>query len=134
MRFSEPSPLSHRLTQLFILPSVYRTPEFLCAIGLRSDPTCPRCGNSGSLIHLLWRCPKLRRYWAEVVGMLNGLLDVNILVAPPFVHAYLAKLTTLHLGHQFRSLLCVSCSWPVGKLPLSGILTAPDPFCLDIRT
>lgn len=71
---------SHQLTQLFILHRVYRTPEFLCAIGLRSDPACPRCGNLGSLIHLLWLCHKLQRYWAEVVGVPNGLLEVNFLV------------------------------------------------------
>lgn len=56
--------------------------EFKCAIVLRADPACPRNGNSGSWIHLLWRCLKLQRYWAEVGGTGKGLLDVNLLVDP----------------------------------------------------
>lgn len=50
----------HRLTQFFILHKVYGTLEFMCAIGLRTDPACPRCGNLGSLIHLLWHCTNLQ--------------------------------------------------------------------------
>ena len=54
------SPL-HRLTQIFILYRIYRTPQFLYAIGLKSKPVCARCGNTGTLIHLLWHCPNLQK-------------------------------------------------------------------------
>ena len=73
---------SHRLTQIFILHRVYRTPQFLYAIGLKPEPACARCGNTGTLIHILWWYPKLQRYWAEVIGTLNVLLDNNIPVEP----------------------------------------------------
>lgn len=88
---------SHRLTQIFILHRDYRTPECLCTIGLRADSICPRCGNSVSLIHLLWLCHKLQRYWAEFVGTLNRLLDVNLSVDPLtcLLHAFGAMWTSL---------------------------------------
>lgn len=33
-----------RISQLYLVHRVYRTPAFLQKIGVRSDATCPRCG------------------------------------------------------------------------------------------
>lgn len=107
---------SYRLTQFFILHRAYRTPKFLFNMGLRADSKCSRCGNSGSLIHLLWRCPNFQRYWAQVVGTLNGILDMDLSVDP---------LTCL-LGYIDNSVLkppkwiTVCCLWLGDKLSLSG--------------
>lgn len=51
---------SHKLSQLFILHRAYRTPSQLHRWGRRDSPICPKCNiEEGTLIHLLWRCPKL---------------------------------------------------------------------------
>lgn len=96
---------------------VYRTPEFLHAIGPRSEPTCARCGNKGTLIHPLWQCPKLQRYWMEEVGTLNELLDVNISVEPLtcLLRYYDSLIYTPPIVNTIRCVLFVS----IDKLPLS---------------
>lgn len=101
---------SHRLTQIFILHRVYRTPQFLYAIGLKSKPACARCGNASTLIHLLLRCPKRQRYWAEVIGTLNGLLDTNIPVERLIcILGYCnTSIYTSSIGNTMRSTLFVA--------------------------
>lgn len=45
---------------------------FVCA-------TCSRCGSStGTLIHMLWRCPKLYRYWTDILNTLNSVFGVSL--------------------------------------------------------
>ncbi|CAI9536469.1 unnamed protein product, partial [Staurois parvus] len=59
---------SHKLSQLFILHRVYRTPVQLYQWGRRDSPDCPRCRvQQGDFTHMLWHCPKLHRYWSEVL-------------------------------------------------------------------
>lgn len=53
-----------QLTQLFILHRTHYTLQKLFAWGKYTSPLCQRCSvSNGSLIHMLWRCPKLHRYW-----------------------------------------------------------------------
>lgn len=43
------------------------------------NPICSRCNREHSdLIHLLWRCPKLHRYWSKVLDTLNRMFQANI--------------------------------------------------------
>ena len=37
---------------------------------------------SGDLIHLLWRCPKLHRFWRGVVDTLNSVFQVAVPLEP----------------------------------------------------
>lgn len=64
----------------WVVPFMSILPLHRLTLFLRANPTCPRCDNSESLIHLLWHCTKFHRYWAEVVGTSNGILNVNLLV------------------------------------------------------
>lgn len=109
-----------RLSTIFILHMVYRTLEFSYSIGLRSESACARCDNSGTLIHLLWRCPKLHRHWEEVVGTLNGLFDLNIPVQP--LKCLLDYLDPLFTLLPFLILFCMLFLWPADKLLWGGPL------------
>lgn len=64
---------AQNLTQIFILHRAHYTPEKLFEWKCRDTAQCPRCkGNPANLIHMLWRCPKLHRYWHEVISMINS--------------------------------------------------------------
>ena len=52
-------------------------------MGMQNEDTCTRCKRDhGDLINLLWRCPKLHKYWAEVVSTVNSVFRVSIPVDP----------------------------------------------------
>ena len=75
--------LSQQLTQLFIIHRTHYTPQKLYAWGKYTSPLCPRCSvSNGSLIHMLWRCPKLQKYWGKVFQTLNTLCCTGIACAP----------------------------------------------------
>lgn len=43
----------------------------------------PRCGDpNGDLIHMVWRCSKLHRYWREVLSTINLVYGSSINVDP----------------------------------------------------
>lgn len=64
--------------QLHILLRVYYTPPKLHALGLRPDSICSKCGRDhGDLVHMLWRCPKLYRYWNTIVTTINGVMRIR---------------------------------------------------------
>lgn len=69
----------HRLSQIYLIHRVYRTPLFLHKIGLRDSPICNRCCiHPASLLHMMWNCPKLVRYWDEVISLINATYSVTI--------------------------------------------------------
>ena len=75
--------VAQRLTQLYIIFRVYYTPHRLQLMGMQNEDTCTRCERDhGDLIPLLWRCPKLHKYWAEVVSTVNSVFGVSIPVDP----------------------------------------------------
>lgn len=58
---------SQTASHLLLLHRAYYTPKKLFMFGRRADGECPRCRRTGDLIHMLWRCPKLVRYWSEIL-------------------------------------------------------------------
>ena len=75
--------VSQKISQLYILLRVHYTPVRLFRMGRASDPLCGRCrAAQGDLIHLLWRCPKLHRYWMEVPATLNSVFQTNVSLDP----------------------------------------------------
>lgn len=51
--------------------------------GRRDSPICPKChAHPGDLIHMLWRCPKLVRYWNCVVTRINSVFQVQLELEP----------------------------------------------------
>lgn len=70
---------SQRLTQLFIIHHAYRTPEKLHKWHSRDDPICPRClVDNGTLVHMLWKCPKFQRYWTTVMSTINRIWNLKL--------------------------------------------------------
>ncbi|XP_056407014.1 uncharacterized protein LOC130298133 [Hyla sarda] len=70
---------SNRLSQLFFIHRVYRTPSFLHMIGVRSDSACPRCGElEAHLVHMMWTCPCLLTYWTEVLQLIRTVYRVTV--------------------------------------------------------
>ena len=62
----------HRLSHLFLLHRVYRTPTRLFKWGLRDSPLCPKCkAQEGDLLHMMWKCPKLFRYWQYITNTIS---------------------------------------------------------------
>lgn len=55
------------ITQLFFLYRAYYTPSNLYKWGNRETGMCPRCRiEEGDFYHMVWRCPKLLRYWTQI--------------------------------------------------------------------
>lgn len=69
---------SQKLSQLYIVFRSHYTPARLQRIGALTDTLCCRCKHDrGDLIHLLWRCPKLHRYWTAVLDTLNRVFQTQ---------------------------------------------------------
>lgn len=74
---------AQRLSHLFILHRVYRTPVQLYHWGSRDTPICPKCQiHQGDFIHMLWKWPKLVRYWNRVIAIINLIYQVQLTVDP----------------------------------------------------
>lgn len=74
---------TQRLTQLFLSHRTYQTPEKLFTWQRRDTPVSPKCdGGPSNLIHMLWRFPKLHRYWKRVLAILKKFFQVNLAEDP----------------------------------------------------
>lgn len=74
---------SYRLSQLFILHRSHSTRVLLQRWHRRESPLCSKCkGANGDLIHLLWRCPKLFRYWKDVTDIIFSVYQTTIQLHP----------------------------------------------------
>lgn len=40
-------------------------------LGWKQNDECPRCKATGDLIHMVWKRPKLFRYWVEIIDRIN---------------------------------------------------------------
>lgn len=68
-----------RLIQFKIVHRAYFTPHRLHQM----NPTCPsecwRCGISpGDFSHIFWHCPKIQRYWSEVLDTVNRVASTTL--------------------------------------------------------
>lgn len=71
------------LIQVKFLHRVYYTPRGSTRYTHNDRRIVPRCQNSvGTYFHMFWSCPKIARYWAEVVDSVNGRLQLNLPVSP----------------------------------------------------
>lgn len=58
---------AQKLSHLFILHCTYRRPKQLFTWGRRDSPICPKCkAHNWDFIHMIWKCPKLVRYWGDM--------------------------------------------------------------------
>ena len=69
---------AQRLSHLFLLHRVYYTPKKMFVLGWNANDECPRCKATGDFIHMFWRCPKLFRYWIEVINRINKIFKTSL--------------------------------------------------------
>ena len=62
---------AQKFSFLKVIHRTYYTPKRLFNFGWRVDARCPRCQDTGDLIHMLWRCPNLFRYWQGILNVIN---------------------------------------------------------------
>ncbi len=56
-----------RLIQFKILHQFYWTLSRLFRLGLKDSATCWKCCiNKGTVVHMLWSCPKINQYWMKI--------------------------------------------------------------------
>lgn len=73
---------SQRLTQLFI-HFAYYTPQKLFMWHKRDNSLCPRCErDAGTLVHMMWRCPKMVRYYTLVLDTNDKVFKMNVQMEP----------------------------------------------------
>ena len=71
--------LKTRLVQFKILHRVYWTPSKLYRVKLIQTPECWRCQNGeGTLIHMLWSCPKIQDFWSEIHKNITQIIGCDI--------------------------------------------------------
>lgn len=73
---------SQKASHLMLLHRSYYTPKKLFMFGRRTNDECPRCRRTGDLIHMFWRCPKLARYWPEILKKINTTFKINLELDP----------------------------------------------------
>lgn len=119
---------SQKLSHLYLLHRVYRTPARLHKWGIRETPLCPKCeGAHGDLLHMIWRCPKLFRYWKEVLDMISQVYMFNIPREPVVCllgaldeealtpSAHTAVLRLLYIARKLIAQLWITPRVPTGK-------------------
>ena len=75
--------LRTRLIQFKIVNRVYWTPSRLFRVGLTEGPECWKCQDSdGTLIHMLWACPKIQDYWTAIHERLERVAGLRIPFSP----------------------------------------------------
>lgn len=68
-----------RILHLKYIHQTYYTPMRLFKFGLRTDASCIRCHNDrADFVHLAWACDPIRRYWENVVRILNTMIQTSI--------------------------------------------------------
>ena len=72
-----------RLIQFKILHRLYWTPSRLFRLGLKDSATCWNCGvGGGTMIHVMWSCPKINQYWMKIHGYIVRVLKRHFVLCP----------------------------------------------------
>ena len=67
---------NHQLIHYKICHRTYLTPRKRHKMGLAPNPDCTFCnhGVTGTLLHVLWECPDVQRFWVKVVDKMSDLI------------------------------------------------------------
>ncbi|XP_069605738.1 uncharacterized protein [Ranitomeya imitator] len=69
LSLSEP----YRMSQLYVIHRVYKSPMVLYKAGLLNDSECPRCKSTDAdIFHMMWTCPRLAAFWVVVLSRMEG--------------------------------------------------------------
>lgn len=104
---------SQQASHLLLLHRAYYTPERLFRFGNRPDDKCPRCLDTGDLTHMMWRCPKLVRYWGEIVKVIETRLKVKLALE---AKVCILGLTGENIGSNSTNIAVVRCLYQARKL------------------
>ena len=75
--------LRTRLIQFKIVNRVYWTPSRLYRVTLTESSECWKCRDTdGTLVHMLWGCPKVQEYWTAIHGRLERVTGLQIPFSP----------------------------------------------------
>lgn len=86
-------PLNQRfkLIQFLISHWAYLAPATINKYFVRSDAACPRCRLvNADILHMLWHCPDVREYWANVTSTLATCTsrDIHLLWEAHILHLF----------------------------------------------
>lgn len=67
---------NHQFIHFKICHRVYMTPRKRHLMGLAPHPWCTYCtpGTIGTLMHVLWDCPEVQRFWAQIVDITSFII------------------------------------------------------------
>lgn len=126
--------VAHKESAYKILLSWYKTPERLHACNSTTSKMCWRCNKAvGSQYHILWECPLVTQFWAQIQTVLQKLLGVPIPLNPmhyilglpvPGIHKSKRKLMSFILLAAKRTIpkLCLFSSSPTLTQTLSILM------------
>lgn len=113
-----------------VATSWYYTPVWVHKWDKHKSYLCWRgCGATGTLIHLLWHCPKLVRYWTDVLSDINSAFQIPLPHLPE--HIILGLPLSKHFplkslrGRQIALALLAARQVLLAKW---GSTTIPDPM------
>ena len=88
----------------------YLTPYRLSRFVPGSSPLCWRhCGETGTLFHLMWDCPKVTQYWAGIYDLISCLFWVRLDPSPGMALLSLEMdLVPFHLRNLLSHILLVA--------------------------
>lgn len=68
-----------RFMQVKFLHRAYFTPKRLTLMNPGASVPCPRCDlQAASFFHMVWSCPRLEAYWAEIQESLNQITSLTM--------------------------------------------------------
>lgn len=125
------SPLQ-RASHLLLVHRAYYTPKKLYRFFRRIDDKCPRCLETGDLIHMMWRCPKLVMYWTEILDIIETRFGIRLeLEAKTCVLGLIRQ----NIGNGHRVTAVIRCLYQARKLIAQSWLSAAPPTSGDwVRT
>lgn len=68
-----------KLLQYKWLMRTYMTPVKLHYMNGNIPDTCTKClDNKGTLLHCLWECPRIQKFWKDVINCLSEVFHINV--------------------------------------------------------
>ena len=97
------------LLQYNWLMRVYITPEKLNQFNPNIPDLCTRCGDDkGTLIHCIWKCPRISESWNEVGKIIQDILSIQIIIEPKlFILGIYPKKHNISRGKQIFVNTCL---------------------------
>lgn len=115
---------SQQASHLLLLHRAYYTPKRLHKFGNRQDDKCPRCLDTGDLIHMMWRCPKLARYWGVIVKIIEARWKISLAME---AKVCILGLTGENIGSNDIRIAVGRCLYQARKLIAQAWLSATPP-------